>query len=178
MNEWGEVDTVLLSSELGKSISFPKISPDGRYLIFCLASHGYFTIYNVTSDLYIMNLETKEYYPFPFNSNYVDSYHSWSSNGRWFVFSSKRTNGLCARPYISYFDENGKPYKPFLLPQKDPRFYNSFINNYNIPELIKTSVSINLSKLLETVINEPMNAEFDRNVDLDALSGATRFANM
>jgi hypothetical protein len=177
-NEWGEVDTVLLSSEMGKSISFPKISPDGKYLIFCLASHGYFTIYNVTSDLYIMNLETKEYYPFPFNSNTVDSYHSWSSNGRWFVFSSKRANGLCARPYISYFDENGKTYKPFLLPQKDPRFYYSFINNYNVPELVKTTVSVNRSKLLKTVISDPMNAEFDRNVDLDALSGATRFADM
>jgi len=177
-NEWGEVDTVLLSSEVGKSISFPKISPDGKYLIFCLASHGYFTIYNVTSDLYIMNLETGEYYPFPYNSNSVDSYHSWSSNGRWFVFSSKRLNGLCARPYISYFDKDGKSHKPFLLPQKDPRFYYSFINNYNIPELIKSSVSVNRNKLLETVINDPINAEFDRNVDLDALSGATRFANM
>jgi hypothetical protein len=177
-NEWGEVDTVLLSSVLGKSISFPKISPDGKYLIFCLASHGYFTIYNVTSDLYILNLETKEYYPFPFNSNSVDSYHSWSSNGRWFVFSSKRSNGLCARPYISYFDESGKAYKPFLLPQKDPRFYYSFINNYNVPEMVKSSVSVNRSKLLETVINDPLNAEFDRNVELDALSGATRFANM
>jgi hypothetical protein len=177
-NEWGEVDTVLLSSVLGKSISFPKISPDGKYLLFCLASHGYFTIYNVTSDLYIMNLETKEYYPFPFNSNSVDSYHSWSSNGRWFVFSSKRSNGLCARPYISYFDENGKSYKPFLLPQKDPRFYYSFINNYNVPELIKTAVSVNRSKLMETVISDPQNVAFDRNVDIDALSGATRFANM
>ncbi len=177
-NEWGEVDTVLLSSEVGNSISFPKISPDGKHLIFCLASHGYFTIYNVTSDLYILNLETGEYYPFPFNSNSVDSYHSWSSNGRWFVFSSKRSNGLCARPYISYFDEDGKSYKPFLLPQKDPRFYYSFINNYNVPELIKSSVSVNRNKLLETVISDPLNTEFDRNVDLDALSGATRFADM
>ncbi len=177
-NKWGEVDTVLLSSELGKSISFPKISPDGKYLIFCLASHGYFTIYNVSSDLHIINLETREHYPFPYNSDYVDSYHSWSSNGRWFVFSSKRSNGLCARPYICYFDENGKSYKPFLLPQKDPRFYYSFVNNYNVPELIKSSVSVNRNKLLETVIDEPINAEFDRNVDLDALSGATRFANM
>ena len=177
-NEWGEVDTVLLSSEVGKSISFPKISPDGKYLIFCLASHGYFTIYNVTSDLYIMNLETGEYYPFPYNSNSVDSYHSWSSNGRWFVFSSKRSNGLCARPYISYFDKEGKSYKPFLLPQKDPRFYYSFINNYNVPELIKSSVSVNRNKLLETVISDPLDTEFDSNVDLDALSGATRFADM
>jgi Tol biopolymer transport system component len=177
-NEWGEVDTVLLSSELGKSISFPKISPDGKYLIFCLASHGYFTIYNVTSDLYIMNLETGKYYPFPYNSNSVDSYHSWSSNGRWFVFSSKRSNGLCARPYISYFDENGNSYKPFVLPQKDPRFYYSFIYNYNVPELIKSSVSVNRNKLLETVISDPENAIFDRNVDLDALSGASRFADM
>ncbi|MBN2519320.1 MAG: PD40 domain-containing protein, partial [Bacteroidales bacterium] len=135
-NEWGEVDTVLLASEAGKSISYPRISPDGKYIIFCLATHGYFTIYNKTSELYIMNLETKEYLPFAFNSNAVDSYHTWSKNGRWFVFSSKRIDDLCSRPFICYFDENGKTYKPFVLPQKDPQFYNTFIKNYNVPELV------------------------------------------
>jgi hypothetical protein len=174
-NQWGEVDTVLLSSEIGSSISFPKISPDGRYLMFCHASHGYFTIYDATSDLYILDLQTGEYCPYPFNSDCEDSYHSWSSNGRWFVFSSKRLNGLCTKPYISYFDSEGKSHKPFLLPQKDPKFYYSFVLNYNVPELVKSAVLINRNKLLEIATGDPINVSFDKSVQIDALSGATRF---
>jgi hypothetical protein len=177
-NEWGEVDTVLSSAALGKSISFPKISPDGKYLIFCLADHGYFDIYNATSDLYILELQTGEYYPYPYNSDYVDSYHSWSSNGRWFVFSSKRSNGLCTKPYMSYFDNDGKSHKPFLLPQKDPKFYYSFIYNYNVPELVKSAVKIDKNKLLQTATSDPKSVLFDKNVKIDALSGATRFGEM
>jgi hypothetical protein len=174
-NEWGHIDTVLRSSQFGKSITFPKISPDGKYLMFCLASHGYFTVYNKTSELYILNLETLVVNPFPFNSNDVDSYHSWSSNGRWFVFTSKRMDGLCARPFIAYFDVNGEAFRPFVMPQKDPRFYDSFLNNYNVPELVSGSVIKNRNKLLKAASGEPRPVKFDETVELDALSGATHF---
>ncbi|MBN1416394.1 MAG: PD40 domain-containing protein [Bacteroidales bacterium] len=174
-NEWGKADTILRSSSFGKSITFPKISPDGRYLMICLASHGYFTIYNKTSELYLLNLETNETYPFPFNSNDVDSYHSWSHNGRWIVFSSKRIDGLCARLFISYFDENGKFGRPFVLPQKNPRFYDTFISNYNVPELVTGSVVLNRNKLLKAAAGGSEPVKFDETVEVDALSGATRF---
>jgi Tol biopolymer transport system component len=55
------------------------------------------------------------------NSNDVESYHNWSSNSRWFVFSSRRIDGLYTRPFIANIDANGKIGKPFLLPQKDPK---------------------------------------------------------
>ncbi|HAH23700.1 MAG TPA: cytochrome C biosynthesis protein, partial [Prolixibacteraceae bacterium] len=45
-NTWGKVDTVISSKSTGKSISFPKISPDGRYLMFTMSDHGYFTIHH------------------------------------------------------------------------------------------------------------------------------------
>ena len=174
-NEWGQADTVLRSSRFGKSITFPKISPDGKYLIFCLASHGYFTVYNKTSELYVLNLETMAVYPFPYNSNEVDSYHSWSANGRWFVFTSKRIDGLCARPFIAFFGENGEASRPFVMPQKDPRFYDSFLNNYNVPELVTGSVITNRNKLLKAASGESRPVKFDETVDVDALSGATHF---
>jgi hypothetical protein len=174
-NEWGRIDTVLRSSQFGKSITFPKISPDGKYLMFCLASHGYFTVYNKTSDLYILNMETMEVYPFPYNSNDVDSYHSWSANGRWFVFTSKRIDGLCARPFIAHFNENGEASRPFVMPQKDPRFYDSFLNNYNVPELVSGSVITHRNKLLKAASGESRPVKFDESVDVDALSGATHF---
>jgi hypothetical protein len=69
------------------------------------------------------------------NSDFTESYHSWSSNSRWLVFSSKRTDGLTARPYLSYIDANGTASAPIILPQKDPSFYDDFMKTYNVPEL-------------------------------------------
>ena len=76
------------------------------------------------------------------NSDDVESYHSWSSNSRWFVFSSRRIDGLYTRPYIAYVDEDGKVGKPFLLPQKDAGFYQSFMKSFNIPEFITGKVKV------------------------------------
>jgi hypothetical protein len=61
-----------------------------------------------------------------------------------------------------------------LLPQKDPEFYDTFIKNYNLPEMIKGPVKIDSYKLIDIVSSEPMNVAFDHEVDLDALSGASR----
>ena len=48
-------------------------------------------------------------------------------------------DGLWARPYIASFNpETGETEKAFLLPQKDPMFYDNY--TYNRPELIKTAV--------------------------------------
>jgi Tol biopolymer transport system component len=121
-NEWGKVDTVLSHNKLGQSISFPKISPDGRFLMFCTSDNGYFTIHHPMSDLNLLNLQTGEFQKMEINSPQTESYHCFSSSGHWFVFSSKRLDGLFARPFFSYLDENGKASKPFVLPQRDPGF--------------------------------------------------------
>jgi hypothetical protein len=173
-NEWGEVETILSSEKTGLSISWPRISPDGRFLMFCMSDYGYFSIYNPGSDLYLMDLKTGEYRSLSINSDKAESYHSWSSNSRWFVFSSKRLNGLCARPYFSYFDKDGNVYKSFIMPQKDPTFYDTFLKNYNIPELVTAPWSISKWDLYTTVNSEATKVEFDKTVAIDALSGATR----
>ena len=77
------------------------------------------------------------------NSPETDSFHSWSGNSRWFVFSSKRRDGFTARPYFVHVDEQGKLSKPFVMPQKDPAFYDTFIKTYNVPELVKEKIKIN-----------------------------------
>jgi len=86
----------------------------------------------------MMDLRTKKYQRLDaVNSNRSECWHSWSSNGRWFVFSSKRRDGLLTRPYFSYFDSQGQAHKPFLLPQKDPAdFYDSLPQMINLPELV------------------------------------------
>lgn len=172
-NTWGEIDTVLMASQIGGTITFPRMSPDGKYMLFTTASHGYFTIYNRTSDLKLYDFENDTIIDYPYNSNTVDSYHQWSSNGRWIVFSSKRIDDLTTRPFISYIDEKGQAYRPFVLPQKDPAFYKTFALNYNRPELVKESVDLKNRKLFDAVKSDAANVQFDTNIDVDALTGAT-----
>ncbi|HET6558452.1 MAG TPA: hypothetical protein VFG54_14135 [Prolixibacteraceae bacterium] len=164
-NQWGEVDTVLTSEKLGKSISFPKISPNGKYMMFCTSDNGYFTIHHPVSDLMLLNLETNQLQDMDINSPQTDSYHSFSSDGRWFVFSSKRLDGLFTRPFFSYLDENGKASKPFVMPQEDPEFYHTFIKNYNIPELITGEVSVSPLELRDKIMEEAMPVTLDPSVD-------------
>jgi len=81
------------------------------------------------------------------NSDQSESWHTWSSNSRWVVFSSKRKHGIFTRLYFSYVDQTGKFYKPLLLPQKDPEFYDSYLKTFSVPELIVEPIPVNAKKL-------------------------------
>jgi len=138
-----KADTLVSSAQTGKSVAFPRISPDGKYLVFCMSGYGTFPIWHRDNDLYLLDLNTKEIRNLSeINSNQTDSYHSWSSNGRWMIFSSRRLDGRYTRLFISYFDKEGKMHTPFLLPQKDPLFYDDLLLSFNIPEFIKGKVKI------------------------------------
>jgi hypothetical protein len=175
-NRWGEVETILSAEKTGKSISFPKVSPDGNYLLFSMSDYGYFSIHFASSDLYLMDLENRTYAYLPVNSAHSDSYHSWSSNSRWFIFASKRRDGVFSRLFISYLDHQGNASKPFLLPQKDPGFYDRYIMNYNVPELITGPVKTNTYEIAQAAYKEAIPVTFDPDVNIDALSGATRIS--
>lgn len=137
-----EVDTLYNARTEGRSAKFPRVSPDGKYLVFTISDYGNFSIWHKDADLYIINLADKSLRPMKAaNSNDVDSYHSWSSNSHWLAFSSRRDDGLYTRPYFTYIDDRGQEHKPFLLPQADPEFYTAFMKSYNIPELITGPVT-------------------------------------
>ncbi len=113
-----------------------KTSPDGKYLLFTEADYGTFPIWHREADLRLIELKTGKVDSLKnVNADYSDSYHSWSSNSRWFVFASKRDNGIYGKPYFCYIDKNGKAHKPFVLPQKNPAFYDFSFKSFNIPEL-------------------------------------------
>lgn len=136
------VETVYDAPAEGKSVSFPRISPDGRFLAFTLHDYGNFSIWHKEADIILMDLVSgkTDFCP-ELNSDDTESYHSWSGNSRWLVFSSRRDDGLYTRPYISYIDSDGKAHKAFMLPQKNPRdFYRSLMFSYNIPELMEEPV--------------------------------------
>jgi len=157
-HRFGAVDTIVSVSPSGHSISFPRISPDGKYLLYCMSDFGNFSLWHAESDLFLKNLESGKISKPDINSEQSESYHTWSSGGRWIVFSSRRIDGLFTRLYFSYFDKNGKAHKPFLLPQKDPAFYSTFLKSYNVPELITTEVELNPRKLMKAVNSEPIRA--------------------
>lgn len=159
--QFGTVDTIVPASSNGLSASFPRISPDGKYLLFCMSSYGNFSIWNSTSDLYIKDLETGEIFKPDINSNHSESYHTWSSTGRWIVFSSKVLDGFGTLPYFSYFDQNGTAHKPFLLPQKNPEFYKTFLKSYNVPELVTSKVGLNPRDFSDILGSEPSKATFE-----------------
>ena len=81
------------------------------------------------------------------NSDRADTYHSWSSNSRWVIFSSKRDDGMFTRLYIAHADQAGRFGKPFVLPQQDPDFYGQCAMVFNRPELIAERVQVSASEL-------------------------------
>ena len=150
---WGELETVLSAQDTGLSILLPRISPNGRWLLFCMCNYGCFPVYQQSSDLYMLDLEAAkqtgkyEYRRLEISSDKSESWHSWSSNGRWIAFSSKRQSGVFTRTYISYVDRQGRVFNPLLLPQKDPTYYNTCLWTYSVPELIQEPVILTKEKL-------------------------------
>lgn len=163
-NTFGSIDTVVDFNISKGTASFPRLSPDGRFLVFCLSDHGTFPIRHPESDLYLVDMtgslpDDGNWIPASkhfrmkkmehVNSQFTESYHTFSSNGKWLMFSSKREDNLYSRPYFTYVDLNGISSKPFLLPQKDPAFYLTFLKSYNVPEFASTPAAISATKAKE-----------------------------
>jgi len=146
------VDTVIKASEDDYSISFPRLSPDGRFLLYTWHKYGNFSIWHREADLKMYDLEKKHPVDIEIvNSSEAESYHSWSSNGRWIIFSSRRGDGLYTRPYIAHIDTNGIAGKPFLLPQKSSSYYLFQDRSYNIPEFMTGKIK-NCRTRIEKVV--------------------------
>ena len=138
------------------SVCHPKISPDGRRLLYTVADYGTFPIWHREADLRMLDLRTMEIDTLGIvNSEMSDTYHSWSSNSRWFVFASKRDDGLYGKPYFCYVDKNGKARKPFCLPQESPTFYDNFLKSFNVPDLGQKRVNFNVDDV-ERVMKTPL----------------------
>lgn len=148
-----QVDTIYNSRLHQKSASFPKVSPNNKYLAFTLQEYGGFGVWHKDADLYMTNLSDGETYPLTeVNSDEGDSYHSWSQNSHWLVFSSRRMDRLYSRPFFTYIDDKGKACKPFLLPQKNPvKYYKDLLWTYNLPEFIQEEVRTDTRAIMKTM---------------------------
>jgi type IV pilus biogenesis/stability protein PilW len=116
------------ASANGMSNSFPKVSPDGRWLVWVQAKAG--LLMRPDSQLYIMPLAGGAPRRMNCNLSPMNSWHSFSPNGRWMVFSSK-ANTPYTQMFLTHLDENGNDSPAVLVP-------NSTAANraVNIPEFL------------------------------------------
>lgn len=140
-----KIDTVLNAEALSRTATMPRPSYDGRYLMFTMADYGQFPIWHHEADLYMVPTESlaapidsvEQYKMKRVNTDETESFHNWSSNSRWVVFSSRRLDGLFTRLYFTHIDADGVETKPFLLPQENPRrYYDELFMSYNVPDFI------------------------------------------
>lgn len=147
------IDTLVHADSV--SVSFPRISPDGRFLMYTETAYGQFPIWHTDAEIRMIDLENNHPVDMTaINSTDTESYHSWSSNNRWVVVSSRRDNGLYTLPYFCYINPDGQPAKPFLMPQKDPDYYDHLLYSYNLPELIQGEVTANPYEIQQTALKD------------------------
>ena len=159
--EFGAVDTVFAATAIGKSATFPRVSPCGRYLLFALAEYGCFHIWHRDADLYVIELATGECRPLEkANSAFPESYHAWSSTGKWILFASRRDDTNYSRLYIAHMNDDGTSDKAFLLPQAESEYYDLFDRSYNVPEFMIEPVSIAPHEFLEVVKGDAVNVKY------------------
>lgn len=165
------VDTLLKASALGKSATHPRPSYDGRHLMFTMTDYGCFPIWHREADNWMINLTTLKAEPTrKANSREADSWHNWSANSRWVVFTSRRGDGLHTRLYFSHVDDYGRLSKPFLLPQRNPwKYYSSMLDSFNTPDFTSRPVemdnraagmAIMSDRRTETIVRKQKSAFF------------------
>ena len=146
---FGDEELIYDAASQNKSATLPRISPDGRYLLFAKGQYGCFHIRHYDADIVCMPLDEQspsELDLTKLNSEgFQDSYPSWSSNGHWIMVASRREDGNYCRVYFSYFS-NGKAEKAFLLPQEDPEQNTFLLKSYNRPEFMVEPVRISVNE--------------------------------
>ena len=141
--KFGEkVDTIFNAVAMGKSLTWPRPSYDGKYMLFTLIDYGYFSVWHSESDQWLLDLQTGEARELKeINSDKADSYHNWNLNSHWVVFTSRRDDGLYSRLYLACVDDEGHFSKPFMLPQRHPlEYYSESLYSFNVPDFTKTKV--------------------------------------
>jgi len=162
-HDFGEEELVYDAAAADKSATLPRISPDGRHLLFAEGQYGCFHIWHHDADIVCLPLEQNlgtgqgsgsahaGNAPSPrdltrLNSEgFAESYPTWSSNGRWIMCASRRDDGNYSRVYIAYFS-HGKAEKAFLLPQEDPEQNTCRLKSYNRPEFMVEPVHVSVDE--------------------------------
>lgn len=147
------IDTLINANTIEKSVSLPRPSYDGKYVMYNLTEYGTSPIHHADADLWLMDVATGESRCLEeVNSDFSDAYHNWSSGGGWFLFNSKRLDGMYGNLYFSCVGEDGKATKPFLLPQRNPReYYDEALHSFNAPDFIAEKIDLDMPRVRSMV---------------------------
>lgn len=116
------------ASDNGMSNYFPKYSPDGKWIVYTKSDN--YMLLRPDSELFIIPAAGGEARRLKYNTARMNSWHSWSSNSRWLVFSSK-VNGPYTQLFLTHIDEDGNDSPPVLLER-----FTSPDRAANIPEFV------------------------------------------
>ena len=147
----GVAERIVGASENGKSNNFPKVSPDGRWIVFVQCKNG--LLMRPDSQLYIVPFSGGQARPLRSNTRLMNSWHSFSPNGRWLVFSSKARSPY-TQMYLTHIDENGEDSLAILV--ENATAANRAVN---IPEFVNIPAD-GIAKI------DPQATEFYRLFDL------------
>jgi tetratricopeptide (TPR) repeat protein len=108
----GTPERIVGASQNGMSNNFPKVSPDGKWIVFVQCRNG--QLMRPDSKLYIVPFEGGEARLMKCNTPTMNSWHSFSPNGRWMVFSSKARSPY-TQMYLTHIAEDGSDSPPILI---------------------------------------------------------------
>lgn len=176
----GESELLFDAVSLNKSISKPRVSPDGRYVAMTISEYGGYHYTHKDADIVLFDLKDSVLKEVPIvNSPESDGYVTWSSNGRWMMIGSRREDGNYVRLYFSYFDRDGKAYKPFQMPHESPLYDRILLKCYNYPEFGKMAVDIkpedvyNLMDDPTVHVTPNFKGKTDNDSTVDVVTGAS-----
>ena len=129
----GKAEPIVGASKNGMSNSFAKCSPDGKWIVFVQSRNG--MLMRPDSRLYIVPAKGGVAREMNCNTSLMNSWHSWSPNSRWLVFSSK-ANTPFTQMFLTHIDKKGNDSPAILVP-------NSTAANraVNIPEFVNIRAS-------------------------------------
>lgn len=143
----GQAIPVEGASNNGKSNFFARYSPDGKWIVFCQSED--FMLLQPDSKLFIMSSDGGKPRLMNCNTNNMNSWHSWSPNSRWLVFSTK-SKGPYTQLFLTHIDENGNDSPPVFL--ENMAYDNKAVN---IPEFMGGSFH-NLKKIADNFSQNAM----------------------
>jgi tetratricopeptide (TPR) repeat protein len=151
----GKAEPIAGASANAMSNSFPKVSPDGKWIVFVQAHNG--LLMRPDGQLYIVPAEGGTPRKMRANMYPMNSWHSWSPNGRWLVFSSK-SRGPYTRMYLTHVDADGNDSPAIYI--DNPTAANRAVN---LPEFVNIPAD-GLVKIATPAVE--MYTQFDHAVEL------------
>jgi Flp pilus assembly protein TadD len=124
----GNAVPLLGASANGMSNDFPKVSPDGRWIVFVQNKNG--LLMRPDSKLYIVPFAGGKARLMSCNTRRMNSWHTFSPNRRWLAFSSKARSAY-TRLMLTHIDANGNDSPAIIV--DDTTAANRAVN---IPEFL------------------------------------------